>query len=594
MGLLVGRSNLAAVIGELEPYDALVWDCETTGLSAYHNSRMFSIAVSTLEGKSFYFNFKPYAEVESEWILKFSEVKEIFDRKRLWIAHNAKFDMHFMHRHGLLPQGDFQDTQALARLFENDHHFLNERGGYSLADCANRYLDQKKDDRVKEWMDKNFAYTSVPGSLRKDYHFELVPLPIISEYAMIDAEVTAKLYNFLKANCYETPLWNLEGKLCKTLFEIECRGIKVNAHYIKTAYDFESRNLAHAKWEVATLLDDDHWKDSADYLSAKLEARGFKMSKTEKGNTRIDDLLLCQKEDLLARSLLKFRDSQKRLNTYWSNYQRLKDKDDLIHTSFDQSGTVTGRLSARDPNLQNIPAEDTSDFPVRQAFIARPDFKLVSIDYKAVEFRLALEYAGEFELIEKIKLGHDPHTAAAEMTGLTRKQAKIFNFATLYGAGNAKLAGMLGCSLEEARLAKFEYFNGLPKLRAFIENSKNRLKQRGYVTNLYGRRYRFSKWTYEGQFRDNSYKACNLIIQGSSADIMKQAIISCEDILKPYRSNVLLSIHDEIIFEIHQDEMMLISTLKCVMEQTYQHRAMPLECSVEIGLNLHNLEIYEV
>jgi DNA polymerase-1 len=594
MRKLVSREDLPKILEDLLSHDEpLVFDCETTGLSSFHNSRMFSLAVGDLKGNSWYFNFKSYPVDEAAPVLNYRDLEPLFfGRPRLWIAHNAKFDMHFLSRHGLFAKGRFADTRALARLFENHHHHLNPLGGYSLEDCAKRWLSQEKDDRVKKWMDENHAYTMLPGYQRKNYHFDLVPLKIISEYAMIDAEVTAKLYLFLKDNCYETPMWETEIDLTSALFHVEQRGVLVDRQYIEQAFGFEKYKYEEALKSLNEKIPG--FTDSAKFLSPILRDEGFDLPLTDTGRDQVSDQVLIQKPSEYAEMVLKYRDANKRLNTYWTNYLYLKDLSDVIHTSFDQAGTVTGRLSARDPNLQNIPAEDVSDFPIRRAFIARPGFKIVSIDYKAVEFRLALEYAGELELIEKIKQGHDPHQATADLTGLTRKQAKTLNFAILFAAGKDKLAGMLGCTPTEAQEMKWNYFGSLPRLKSFIDRAMDRLKTRGFVENVYGRRYKFERFLYQGKWRDNSYKACNLIIQGSSADIMKRAIVKCEALLNPYESKMLLTIHDELIFSIAEDEMFLIAQLKKTMESAYDYRAMPLECSIEIGSNLHDMETYNV
>lgn len=597
MRTLVNADNFDDVLAELQKRTFLVFDVETTGLNPHQSAKMFSMAMADLEGNAWYFNFKAYPGQESGYVLSPADLKPLFDNENVtWVAHNAKFDMHFADKAGICPAGQVIDTKAMARLFENNHGFTT--GGYSLEACAERWLDQKKDDRVKAWMDENGAYApshSYYKPIGKNYFFDMVPFELISEYAMIDAEVTAKLYLHLRQKMYSTSMVPVEFELTKVLFEMERRGVLMDREYCKRAYRFERLETEEALRACEALMPNGQkFKDHANTLAPIFKANGFELSKTDKGNFQVTDKFLKSIDHDLAKAVIRFRTSQKRMNTNWTNYIFLMDREHVLHTSFDQSGTVTGRMSCKQPNLQNIPAdEDSPEFPIRRAFLPRPGFTLVSIDYKAVEFRLALEYAGELDLIERIKQGHDPHQAAADLTGLSRKQAKVFNFATLYGAGVAKLAGMLQCSNQEAEAARNEYFAGLPRLKSFMDRARDKLKKEKAVVNVYGRKYLFETFFKDGRMNDNSYKACNLIIQGSSADIMKRAMVTCSKILKTRESKILLTIHDEIIFEVSSSEMQIIPVLKQAMESAYQYQLCPLECSVETGPNLHDMEAYQ-
>lgn len=580
---IVTTESLPEVIEKLAQAHTLAFDVETTGLSSFHNSKMFSLAISTLDGESYYFNFDQKHSI----VLNYQDLKPLMNKERLWIGHNAKFDLHFCEKAGIKPFGRIADTKALARLFESHHSFGG--GGYSLDACAKRWLSVEKDDRVKAWMNDNHAFTSTPGVMRRNYHFDLVPFDLISEYAMIDTDVTAQLFLFLKQRIGETPLLDIEIDLTSALFHVERTGVLIDDSYVQAAQNFERSKLNGALIELPS-----DFKDSAKYLTPQLEERGFIVSQTDKGNDQVDDETLRQKVDSFSKSVLDYRDANKRLNTYWKAYADLTDDFDVIHPDFDQAGTVTGRMSCRNPNLQNIPNRDESEYPVRKAFIARPGFKFVSFDYKAVELRLALEYAGETELIEKIRQGHDPHQATADLTGLTRAQAKTLNFALLYGAGAYSLSLQLGCSEREAIQAKWEYFAGLPKLKSFIEAARNTLKLKGSVTNVFGRKSYFQTFLKNGQRRDNSYKACNLLVQGSAADVIKKAMVACVDLLHNYKSNLILSIHDELVFEIADDETTLIPKLKRLMEEAYAYKLMPLAVSAKIGPNLFDMVECEI
>lgn len=559
--------------------DTLVFDSETTGLKAYQDSKMFSLAICD-EDDAFYFNFKPYPNLSDDLVLSFEDLKPLTDQKKTWIAHNAKFDLHFMNKAGICPQGEIIDTEVFARLFENTHFF------YSLDACAKRWLGLEKDDRVKAWMEENNAYDmrfNPEGKSIKHYYFDLVPFEIISEYAMKDAEITWALFKHLRDNMYENTAHPTEIKLTSVLFEMEKTGVKIDKEFCQKAYDFHSGNVASIEADFR----DTHgceFTDSAKFLGPMFRERGFELPKTKKNNDQItDEVLSGFKDDALAQLVLKHRDNQKRATTYFSNYLNLANPDTgIVHPNFRQSGTKTGRMSCNSPNLQNIPTDDDSAFPIRRAFVPREGFVFVSVDYAQMEFRLMLEYANQGELIEQIKDGHDPHDTTAELTGLDRKAAKTLNFAVLYGVGAAKLGDMLGVSADDAKNFKWKYFGALPKVKQFIRNTQDRQKQRGFVWGWTGRRYLLETYTdpETGQFYDFAYKAANSIIQGGCADICKKAMVEVHAYLKDKKSRMLLQIHDEICLEVHKHELSIVPRIQEIMEKSYEAKNMPMACSV--------------
>lgn len=194
-----------------------------------------------------------------------------------------------------------------------------------------------------------------------------------------------------------------------------------------------------------------------------------------------------------------------------------------------------------------------------------------------------LEYANQTDLIEKIKAGHDPHDATAELTGLTRKPAKTLNFGLLYGMGIAKLAAAIGVTYDEAKEFKWTYFGALQKVKNFIKNTSDTQAQRGYIWNWAGRRYYLDdpKW---------SYKAANSLIQGGCADIVKLAMVRLEEFLQAYHSRMVLQVHDEVLFEIDIAELHIIPELCIIMEQAYAAKNMPMSCAISYSpSNFHDM-----
>jgi DNA polymerase-1 len=268
---------------------------------------------------------------------------------------------------------------------------------------------------------------------------------------------------------------------------------------------------------------------------------------------------------------------------YFQGFLFHADKNDVIHTDFKPHGTKTGRFSSSDPNLQNLTKPDKYDtegtkddslYPVRRAFVPRDGYFLAMLDYDQMEYRLFLDLCRAHGLIEKVKAGLDVHEATAEIGGVSRTEAKMCNFATLYGSGVKNLSEKLGCSEAHARKVRDSIFHSAPEIPEFIRRVIDMAEKRGYIFNWFGRRYQFPD-------RDWSYRAPNYLIQGGTADVNKIALNRLSDFLEGMRSRLILTIHDEAVFEIHEEEALLIPRLKEIMETVYPYKYLPLTCSVE-------------
>jgi DNA polymerase-1 len=244
--------------------------------------------------------------------------------------------------------------------------------------------------------------------------------------------------------------------------------------------------------------------------------------------------------------------------------------------------------------MQNLAAPDEDsgeprEFQVRRAIIPCEGFRLISIDYSAMEFRVMLELAARLKghttpLIDKIKTGLDVHQATADLAGITRKQAKTTNFLTIYGGGNAKLAQGLGCSLDEAARIRTAIFTAAPEIKGFINSVIQTAERRGYVFGHLGRRWHFRD-------RNFSYKAPNHCIQGNCADVAKVAMNRVDEFLKQYKSKLVLVVHDEFIMEVAEDEMFHVPfAVRDMMVEAWESKYLPLEASISVGKNLADLE----
>jgi DNA polymerase I len=599
----VSTTNLSECLDKLSCLDIMSIDTETTGLRRWHQDKLFSIVISTGQ-ETFYFNYQNYRET---WAKKWNEGEEFSEfvsfegeqwfttgpvleretikdlipifKNKLLIMHNAKFDLAMLDKEGIHQDFEVWDTQVMARLVYNDHM------KYSLDACAERDLGERKMDLVKSYMDEFECYhfDMVDGKKEqfKNYHFYQVPYALIYEYACIDAELTRKLYNFQKEKIAEfsqrgmygkslPDLCEVEKKLTRKCFKMEKTGILIDRGYCEKAIEYERDRYQ----EAARRFKDETGKDfvdSGNCLGPILLERGHKVPKTDSDNFEVSEKILSGIKDPLIEHIFAFRDAHKRCHTYFKGFLYHADKNDVIHPDMRQAGTRTGRFAYSDPNLQNVTKDEdkVNPFPIRRAFIPRPGKFFVMIDYNQMEFRLMLEYAKEMSLIRKILQGHDPHQATADMTGLTRKQAKTLNFGILYGMGIDKLSKALSCTPEEAKKFRRDYFDGLPMVENLLIRDKARAKNAGLVRDWMGRVFYFPDERF-------SYKATNAIIQGGSADCVKSAMVELMD------APILLQIHDELLFEV--SDVAEVSEFKKIMESAFPAKQIPLTCSIEHSL----------
>lgn len=582
----VTDQNFSEVLLHLEFEKYLACDTETRGLRPYHGDRLFSIVFAT-SSDEFYFNFQDYGDgspfLSREFIGK---LVPLFSGERTLFFHNAKFDMHILWQEGITVTCDVHDTEISARLLNNIHM------KYSLDECAKRELNREKDESVKKWCDDNDAWEweITPGkkTRKKNYHFWKVPYEIMHKYACLDGRLTYDLADKHLRDIEELDaslkaqfplkrslmsLLEMEKKLTHVCFRMENRGIRIDRKYCEEAIEYETAQYQEAaqrfKEETGETL-----VDSGKQLAPIFEKLGYKIEFTDKGHPQITDEWLSRINSEVAQLVRTYRDHYKRCNTYFRSFLYYADKSDIIHPNMRQAGTKTGRFAYSSPNLQNLSSEGSeTKYPVRRAFIPREGCLFVMIDYQQMEFRMMLDYAGELGLIKKINEGHDPHQATADLTGLDRKSAKTLNFGILYGMGNEKLAIALGIDKDRAKSFKNKYFRALDKVDDLIFNVTKVTKERGRIFDWMGRVFQFPD-------KDFAYKGINALIQGGSSSCVKAAMVSIDKALPELGIDMLLQLHDEILFEMPLESVKYVSLIKSTLEQTYPHRHIQLTCSV--------------
>lgn len=591
--MIVSRSELPKVIERLSFPQVRALDTETTGLRAFQKDALFSIIIASHE-ESYYFNFNSYPDLDSEWILErgahLEQLRPIFeDPLQEWVLMNAKFDMRMLWREGLELKGKIHCIEAIARVVKN-----NELK-YSLDVQAKR-IGLTKSQAVDEYIQahKLFEYEYIPGRVKgksKRKFYDKVPFPIISSYGLNDGDITYKIHTSQQEELRKMDacrpsnkpsIFNIvenEKQFTKTCFEIEKVGIQIDRDYCKRALEYEEGRYLKAAREFEEMAGMP-FQDAPSVLEKAFAKAGEEIPRTEKGNPSFRDEVLRGFQSPIAKTLKTYRDAYKKANSYYRNFLFFADSEGVLHPDIRQAGTATGRISICDPALQTLPDEEKEadlPFKIRGAFIPRPGFIFVFLDYKQMEYRMMLDYAGEMRVIRMVQDGMDVHEATGKMFGQPRGTSKTLNFGLLYGMGNESLAIALGVSVAEAKLLRAQYFQGLPFVKGFIRQVMNRAEQVGVLYNWAGRRYIFD----DPKF---AYKGPNYIIQGGCADAMKIAMNQTASVLEGRRSRMVLQSHDELILEMCPSELHLIDPIQEIMETVYPHKYLRLEVDIEHSL----------
>lgn len=603
----------------------VAWDTETTSLNSFKDGKLFSIIVSC-EADDFYFNFKDYPEegiaaLPISLIEKLKDVAE--DQSKINFMQNARFDLHMLAKDGLFIKGKIYDLMFLDRIYFNQHM------SYNLTNITKRWGDEKL-DIVWEYITKNklITKTELPefGKTIEQPHFDRVPFSIMQPYGEQDGRGTLnvglKILESLKLEDSQlTPsvapqmqVVENESRLVHTLFRMEQRGVQLDVDYCRKAlaHYFGIIKDVEEKFKLQTGLD---FVKGTTVFEEVFASEKEKWEKTEKGNWKWDADVLSTFKNPVAGLAISWSEAKKQ-SEYFANFLFYSDASGVLHPDFQQSGTVTGRMSSRSPNMQNLSSPDKYEenteaalYPVRKALVPRPGYFFAMIDYAQSEYRLFLEYAKANDVIREVLNGKDVHQANADIAGVTRKQAKTVGFGLLYGQGVGKLAYSLfdtmGSSLQVSAMHKKSINFGItkedeeiyktctPEMLAhdlplikkaseiknlilktnpaygdLMKAITNTAKSRKYLRNFYGRRLQFTDSRY-------CYKAVNHLIQSSCADMIKFAMNEIDAYLKDKKSKMLLQIHDELVVETHESEEYILPEIKRIMESAYPHRLLP-------------------
>ncbi|RUM74928.1 MAG: DNA polymerase I, partial [Sulfurovum sp.] len=499
------------------------------------------------------------------------------------VGQNLKFDLGLLYSHGIPEQIPYADTMIMAWL-------LDPGSKVGLDALAKKF----------------FAYEMKPFKemVKKGEDFSSVSIEEATFYAAEDAWMTYLLYGAIKKKMelasvehLLTEAKNVEYPFINVLIRMERAGIKVSVERLQRLEKSLSSDLAKLTEEIYALAGTEFNIKSTQQLGVVLfQQIGLKGGKKTKTGYSTNEAVLqsLKGEHPIIEKILSYREYQKMLSTYVKPLLglALKDKEHRIFTSFIQTGTATGRLSSRDPNLQNIPVRSALGRSVREAFVARDGYKLVSIDYSQIELRLLAHFSGDKALKEAFEQGLDIHMATAvklfgeEEAAAKRNFAKSINFGLLYGMGSRKLSQELGISQSEARQIIENYFATFPTVKSFLEGIQERVKIDGYVETILGRR-RIFDYENANQMMKAAFmrESVNTVFQGSAADLIKLSMLDIDSIIheEALPARMLLQIHDELIFEIAEERVDEIAQRFAYTMAHIMPLEVPLECSVSIG-----------
>lgn len=597
--IAVSPDNVASVVKTLDDERVWVVDTETTGLRCYHGDVPFSVAIWA-GSTGYYFNFMEYHGQDAV-VVDPSVLVHSFSQPRTYIFHNAKFDLRMLANIGLkVPR---QSTLYCTMTMERVVNLVDSHVSFSLGDMGKRY-GIKKDDAVEKYIEDHGLWEwreTATGGKTKDKFFDQVPYGVIAPYAVRDVEATGgiavkqmgivrrEVANYSHSNTLDQVKKN-EMRLLRTVYDIENRGVLIDEPYCHKALTYETGVYTEAR----AAFEKCYGKpvDKMGSIVYKEVFRDEQWTLTGKGNPSFSKKVIEGFTGKAATHLNTSRKAKSKIDVYKNLLYHIDDCG-VLHTNLNQNIPRTGRFSSSGPNLQNMEKPKKEDleglYVVRRAIIPRGSNSFAMLDYEQMEYRMMLDYANAAPLIQKVLGGLDVHQAMADAVGFPRDNVKNANFAILYGAGDQTLSVTLGSSLADAQKLRQAIYKASPEIEQFVDAVKARARNKRRIRNWLGRIYNFND-------RSTVFKAVNTLIQGGCADVVKMAMIVIDEMLQDYVTDMVLTIHDEIVLEGPMDELEeLIPKVKHIMETVYEPRnGLHLSVSVDVSnTSLADKRVYE-
>ena len=582
-------------ITKLQQAPAYAFDLETDSLD-YMQARIVGFSFAVDPGEAAYLPLThdyPGAPDQIDLDTALALFKPLLESpERKIIGQHFKYDMNVLRRYDIIVPGPVHDTMLESYILDST------ASRHDMDSLSTKYLGHT-----------TISFKEVAGSGKKQLTFNQIELEQASAYAAEDADVTLRLHQALSPKLAELPgpltiYEELELPLVPVLSRIECNGVHVDSALLKVqsgelataamALEKEAHELADQPFNMASP------KQIQEILFNKMEIPVIR--KTPKGQpSTAEDVLqeLAEKGYRLPELILEHRSLVKLQSTYTDKLPQMVDPDTgRVHTSYHQAVASTGRLSSSDPNLQNIPIRSAEGRRIRQAFIAEPGNQLLAADYSQIELRIMAHLSGDEGLLNAFAEGQDIHRAtAAEVFGMLpdqvsteqRRNAKAINFGLIYGMSAFGLGKQLGIGRGEAQSYIDLYFARYPGVRAYMDETREKARELGYVETVMGRRLYLpeinARNAQRRQYAERT--AINAPMQGTAADLIKRAMITIDAWLteQPEPIKMIMQVHDELVFELPVE---LIESTRQTVEQLMtadNPLKVPLEVEIGVGDN---------
>ncbi|MCB0254794.1 MAG: DNA polymerase I [Caldilineae bacterium] len=602
-GLVVSEEGLARLVETLRQASLIAFDTETTATDA-QQADLVGISLAWGEGQSAYVPVGHRAEGAEEQLpldRVVAALKPVLEEEATEkTAHNAEYDLTMLIRYGIRIGGPLFDTMVA--------EFLVDPGsrGLGLKNLA--------------WQRLGVEMTPISeliGTGKKQTTMDLVPVADAARYAAADTDMTWRLVPQLRRDLEERALTGLfrevEMPLVPVLVDMQRAGIALDVDFLaQMSHDLRGR-LEEIEDQIYQLVGYHFNINSTQQLSdvlfgtLGLPTDGLKKTKSGYYSTAAGVLEAFKGRHPVIDLILEQRQLTKLLNTYVDALpQMVNPATGRLHTSFNQTGAETGRISSSNPNLQNIPIRSEQGREIRRAFVAAPGSKLLAADYSQVELRILAHISQDETMLAAFRAGEDIHRATAAriynvpleaVTDQQRSIAKMVNFATSYGVSAFGLSSRTELSRSDAQAFLDVYFETYPGIRRYIDETIATAHKQGYVETLLGRRRYFPILTGSGRGGRNEQMAAeraaiNHPIQGSAADIIKIAMVRLHSELRQrgLASRMLLQVHDELVLEVPDGELAeVVPLVRSTMENAYQLDA-ALKVDAEVGPNWYEME----
>jgi DNA polymerase-1 len=593
--IIQGDLGLKLFVQNLNNQTSVCFDTETTGLDAL-NAELVGISFSWEKGKGFYI---PFPEDQAETQTLVDKFKPFFANESIEkIGQNLKYDLKVLTKYNIVVKGKLFDTMIA-------HYLINPDMRHNMDILSETYL---------KYTPKSIT-TLIGKKGKNQLSMKDVPLEQVKEYATEDADITLQLKEIFcpildKAETKKL-FDTIEIPLIPVLAAMELEGINLDVPFLaamsvemaKESLELEQKiyKTAGEKFNLASP------KQLGDVLFDKMKIGGVKQKKTKTGQyaTGEEVLSYLATDNPIVKDILEWRQMVKLQSTYIDALPNQVDaKTGRVHTDYMQTVAATGRLSSTNPNLQNIPIRTEKGRLIRKAFIARGEnYTLLSADYSQIELRIIAALSGEENMIKAFQNNEDIHKSTAakvfnvpleEVTKEQRSNAKTVNFGIIYGVSAFGLSNQTSLSRKESAELIEAYYTSYPKLKSYMSSQVDFARANGYVQTVLGRR-RYLRDINSANTMVKSgaeRNAVNAPIQGSAADIIKIAMINIYKKLidENWKSKMLLQVHDELVFDVHNDELEKIKPMiKFEMENAFK---LDVPLDVEIGAGKNWLEAH--